>query len=65
MIEDVNPVRAQDRTSTIDVSTALIKTNGYGIKDPKTLSYREWKANILIIRIFLFYNKNVKNIFIM
>ena len=41
MIENVSPVRAQDRTSTIDVSTALIKTNGYGIKDPKTLSYGE------------------------
>ena len=65
MFNKDSPVRAQDRTSTIDVSTALIKTNGYGIKDPKTLSYREWKANILIIRIFLFYNKNVKNIFIM
>ena len=36
MIEIVSPVRAQDRTSTIDVSTALIKTNGYGIKDAES-----------------------------
>ena len=31
-----SPVRSQDRTSTYNVSTALIKTNGYGIKDAKS-----------------------------
>ena len=36
--KNVSPVRAQDRTSTINVSTALIKTNGYGIKDAKSVS---------------------------
>ena len=44
---EVSPVRSQDRTSTFNVSTALIKTNGYGIKDAKS-EFKNKKLSLIV-----------------